>query len=61
MDTLAASPGAADAEAGRILRAYCVGRSGTRRQVARSPHISRAVYFRRLRHGMVAPAARHAG
>ncbi|MFC5958808.1 DUF1492 domain-containing protein [Streptomyces pratens] len=61
VDTLAANPVAVDAEAGRILRAYYVDRSGTRWQVARSLHISRATYFRHLRRGMVTLAARHAG
>ncbi|WP_326752761.1 hypothetical protein OIE73_13260 [Streptomyces hirsutus] len=61
MEALAASPVAADAEAGRIPRAYGVDRSGIHGQVARSLRVSRATYFRRLRHGMVAPAARHRG
>ncbi|MFD0227961.1 hypothetical protein ACWGPD_36910 [Streptomyces hirsutus] len=45
---LAASPVAADAEAGRIPRAYGVDRSGICWQVARSLHVSRATYFCRL-------------
>ncbi|WP_415950569.1 hypothetical protein [Streptomyces sp. KLOTTS4A1] len=61
VDTLAAGPGTADAEAGRILRAYYLDRSGTHWQVARSLHISRATYFRRLRRGVAALAERHGG
>ncbi|MFE9971854.1 hypothetical protein ACFYRD_14195 [Streptomyces hirsutus] len=61
MGALAASPVAADAEAGRIPRAYGVDRSGICWQVARGLRIGRATYFRRLRHGRVAPAARHPG
>lgn len=57
----AASPVAADAEAGRIPRTYSVDRSGAHGQVARSLRIGRTTYFRRLRRGMVAPAARHPG
>lgn len=60
VDALAASPVPVDAEAGRILRAYYVDRSGTHWQVARGLHISRATYFRRLRHGTTTLAARHA-
>ncbi|MFF0108742.1 hypothetical protein [Streptomyces hirsutus] len=48
VNALAASPVAADAEAGRIPRAYGVDRSGIHGQVARSLHIGRATYFRRL-------------
>ncbi|MGW1898945.1 hypothetical protein ACWCQB_16190 [Streptomyces hirsutus] len=60
-DALAASPVAADAEAGRIPRAYGVDRSGICWQVARGLHVSRATYFCRLWRGRVAPAARHPG
>ncbi|MFD0314701.1 DUF1492 domain-containing protein [Streptomyces flavalbus] len=59
VDALAASPAAADAEAGKILRAYYVDRSGTHWQVANRLHLSRATYFRRLRRGVSALAARH--
>ncbi|WP_156725171.1 hypothetical protein [Streptomyces apocyni] len=61
VDTLAASPISADAEAGRVLRAYYVDRSGTHGQVARRLHLSRATYFRRLRPGVLALAVRHGG
>ncbi len=49
---LALSNDAADAEAGRILQAYYFGRSSTHQQVALGLHLSRATYFRRLRHGL---------
>ncbi|WP_103533411.1 DUF1492 domain-containing protein [Streptomyces sp. SM11] len=59
VDALAASLSAADADAGRVLRAYYVDRSGTHWQVAHSLHLSRATYFRRLRRGVTALAAQH--
>ncbi|MER6110696.1 hypothetical protein [Streptomyces hirsutus] len=48
VDALAASPVAADAEAGRIPHAYGVDRSDIHGQVARGLRIGRAMYFRRL-------------
>ncbi|MEV6119228.1 hypothetical protein AB0M23_01640 [Streptomyces sp. NPDC052077] len=41
-----------EAEAGWILRHYYLGRPRTHLQLARQLHISRATYFRRLRHGL---------
>ncbi|MFJ6940242.1 hypothetical protein [Streptomyces sp. NPDC101132] len=55
---LAASGDAADAEAGAILAAYYLGRPRTHHQVARSLHLSRATYFRRLRRGLALLAGR---
>ncbi|MFG2291854.1 hypothetical protein [Streptomyces sp. NPDC048603] len=51
----------ADAEAGAILAAYYLGRPRTHHQIARSLHLSRATYFRRLRHGLALLAARLPG
>jgi len=55
---LALSEDAAEAEAGRILQAYYFGRASTHHQVARALHLSRATYFRRLRHGLGTLGAR---
>ncbi|MQS37036.1 hypothetical protein [Streptomyces katsurahamanus] len=41
-----------DAEAGWILLHYYLGRPQTHQQLARRLHMSRATYFRRLRHGL---------
>lgn len=41
-----------DAEAGQILLHYYLGRRQTHQQLARRLHLSRATYFRRLRHGL---------
>ncbi|MFF8958062.1 hypothetical protein [Streptomyces sp. NPDC014894] len=43
-----------DAEAGWILLHYYLGRPQTHQQLARRLHMSRATYFRRLRHGLEA-------
>ncbi|MFF5448032.1 hypothetical protein [Streptomyces sp. NPDC012888] len=55
---LALADRAADAEAGAILRAYYLDRPRTHQQVARRLHLSRATYFRRLRHGLTTLATR---
>ncbi|WP_328405460.1 acyl-CoA dehydrogenase family protein [Streptomyces sp. NBC_00390] len=55
---LAVSDELADAEAGTILQAYYLGRASTHHQVACRLHLSRATYFRRLRRGLEAVAAR---
>ncbi|MFD7256365.1 hypothetical protein [Streptomyces sp. NPDC059874] len=55
---LALSADEAESEAGRILQAYYFGRAGTHHQVARGLHLSRATYFRRLRHGLDTLGAR---
>lgn len=58
---LAAGETRADAEAGAILQAYHLGRARSHHQVATRFHLSRATYFRRLRHGLEAVAARIVG
>jgi hypothetical protein len=55
---LAVGEDLADAEAGTILQAYYLGRASTHHQVACRLHLSRATYFRRLRRGLEAVAAR---
>jgi hypothetical protein len=45
-------PDLVDAEAGRILAGYYFGRHRSHQWVARDLHLSRATYFRRLRHGL---------
>jgi hypothetical protein len=52
IDDLAASAVPADAEAGTLLRRYYLRKSSTHEGVARQLHLSRATYFRRLRHGL---------
>ncbi|MBT0567503.1 hypothetical protein [Williamsia sp. CHRR-6] len=54
--TLTASPDPVDAESGRILTAYYLGGQRTHVQVYLQLHLSRATYFRRLRHGHAAVA-----
>ncbi|MGW1141790.1 hypothetical protein [Streptomyces zhihengii] len=49
---LADSDTVEDAEAGQILLHYYLGRRQTHQQLARRLHMSRATYFRRLRHGL---------
>lgn len=41
-----------EAEAGWILQHYYLGRPRTHQRLAQQLHISRATYFRRLRHGL---------
>lgn len=55
--TLAESPSPADAEAGRVLRAYYLERCGGHVRAAARLHLSRATYFRRLRHGLTVLSA----
>ncbi|MDT3727631.1 hypothetical protein ROS62_23215 [Streptomyces sp. DSM 41972] len=50
--TLEASDSTEEAEAGWILAHYYLGPRRTHLQLARSLHLSRATYFRRLRHGL---------
>ncbi|WP_329226158.1 hypothetical protein OG488_04575 [Streptomyces sp. NBC_01460] len=50
--TLADSDAPEDAEAGQILLHYYLGRRQTHQQLALRLHMSRATYFRRLRHGL---------
>ncbi|WP_306363833.1 hypothetical protein [Nocardia sp. CC227C] len=56
---LAAAADPVTAEAGTILAAYYPRPSATHIQVASRLHLSRATYFRRLRHGLELIAARH--
>nr|BFE99235.1 hypothetical protein GCM10020241_09110 [Streptoalloteichus tenebrarius] len=57
IDTLVHGSEPNDVEAGRILRAYYLDGNRTHLQVARRLHLSRATYFRRLRHGISAVAS----
>jgi len=52
IDDLAGSPVPVDAEAGLVLRRYYLRKSSTHQGVAQQLHLSRATYFRRLRHGL---------
>ncbi|MFJ3597816.1 MULTISPECIES: hypothetical protein [unclassified Streptomyces] len=55
---LAESPSPTDAEAGRVLRTYYLRRCAGHDQAAARLHLSRATYFRRLRHGLAVLSAR---
>ncbi|WP_306369010.1 hypothetical protein [Nocardiopsis sp. CC223A] len=54
---LTESPSPTDAEAGRVLRTYYLERCDGHVQAAARLHLSRATYFRRLRHGLAVLAA----
>ncbi|WP_327373103.1 hypothetical protein OG393_03700 [Streptomyces sp. NBC_01216] len=56
--TLAQSPSPTEAEAGRVLRTYYLERCASHDQAAARLHLSRATYFRRLRHGLSVIGAR---
>jgi hypothetical protein len=52
VEALSASASQVDQEAGIILTAYYLGRSGAHDLLAQRLHLSRATYFRRLDHGI---------
>lgn len=54
---LAESPSPTDAEAGRVLQTYYLGRCGSHEQAAARLHLSRATYFRRLQRGLAVLSA----